>query len=981
MSLSLKKVTKIKTNLFILFFIITLTGIKILAASTGSITGKVIAKDLNTPLPGANVILKGTSLGAATDKDGNFIISNVPSGKYVVRVSYIGYESQSLSVEVKENEIIKLNFSLSPQSIEGEEVTVTAQAIGQMQAINKQLSDNKIINVVSAARIQELPDANAAESVGRLPGVSVLRNGGEGNKIVVRGLAPKYNQIKINGVAMSSTEPGNRSSDLSMISSNMLEGIEVSKTVTPDMDANVIGGVVNFELKEARLSENGYGNYNFMMQGGYNNLPNAKNKFNNYKYLFGFENRYFDKKLGVFVQFNIERKNLTSNELGAEYDHLGNSTTDYITTALNLYDIPRDRRRYNGAIVFDYKYATGKLKFTNFLSSGNTQIQKRGESFKISDNQHFYTLTGSEKKLNVISNSLSWNQIFYGFNVDLSLSHSYSEAKIPNEWTATFVQTSAGLAEFNNKANINPVEIPKAATNDLSKTFLHNFVNSNSFGKERNYSASLDFKYELRLSTEVSMLLKWGADYTYRKKYYNYEQYDGQGLDLASASFVDNLIINHFGLPSTLSTSIPVTYFLDPDYDYGKFLGGEYALGAPLNFGMLSGLSGLLRNNTQNILDNGGAIAYGPNNFLSTTNDYSGNENQSAFYLMTTIDIGRTLTVIPGIRYQNLTTNYKGARGIESPLNYYSYNHYDTTVTQSHAYWLPGITIRYKPFSWFDVRFSYTNTLAYPDYNAIIPRIDVATKSIAWNNYELKPSRSTNLDVYFSFYNNTIGLLTVGGFLKRINDLIYPWSFYVSGADALEYFPPSLIGSTNPRGTYRVDTYINNSYEIKDWGFEVDWQTHFWYLPGLLSGLVFNINYTHIYSEAQYPITIAKSTGRVITYIDSSFTDKLLYQPDNIVNLSLGYDYKDFSIRLSMLYQAEIFTYPNFWPQLRSGTSPYTRWDLSFKQKLPWFGIQIYGDLNNINGVKDVSVIKKGGVPRSEQDYGMTADLGIRWNL
>ncbi len=968
-----------KHTIFILIFFISIGYL--FAADSGIITGKVIAGDIKTPLPGANIILKGTSLGAATDIYGAYKITNIPPGKYVLHVSYIGYESQSVNVELNENTHLQLNFQLKPQSIEGEEVTVTAQANGQMQAINKQLSEDKIVNVVSAARIQELPDANAAESVGRLPGVSVLRNGGEGDKIVVRGLAPKYNQIKISGIQMSSSDPNNRSTDLSMISSNMLDGIEVSKTVTPDMDANVIGGVVNFELKEAQLSKNGSGSFNFLAQGGYNNLPNAKNKYNNYKYLIGLANRFFDNRLGVFAQINVDRKNLSSNELGANYDHLGNSTTKYITTGLNLYDIPRDRQRYNGVVVLDYKLPEGKIKVTNFVSSGKTKIQKRGETFNITNNQHFYTFTGSESKLNIISNAFILKQRAYGIDVNLNLSHSYSETKNPNDWTANFVQTSAGLSQFNNKANLNPVDIPKAANNDFSKTFIHNFINSNSFSRERILSGALDLSFDLNLSNSITTKFKIGGSYSYKTKSFNFDQFDGQGLDLASANYVDNLIISHFNFPSTLGTSIPITYFHDPDYDYGEFLGGNYTMVEPLSFGMLSDLSSLLRKNAKNIVNNGGAVAYGPNNFLSTTHNYNGNEKQSAFYLMATLNIGPDITVIPGVRYQNLQTTYTGARGIESPLNYYQYNHYDTTVTQNHGYWLPDISLRYKPVSWFDIRFSYTNTLAYPDYNAIIPRIDVATSSIAWNNFELSPSRATNYDAYISFYSNYIGLFTVGGFLKEIKDLIYPWTFYVSGSDALKYFPPSLIGSTSPRGTYRVNTYVNDSFLIKNWGIELDWQTHFWYLPGILSGLVLNVNFTHIFSKAEYPFTIVKSTGRVINYIDTSFTDRLLFQPNNIVNLSIGYDYKDFSIRVSMLYQADIFTGPNFWPQLRSSTASYTRWDLSVKQKLPWFGLQVFGDLNNINGANDISVIQQAGVPRSQQNYGMTADLGVKWGF
>ena len=121
-------------------------------------------------------------------------------------------------MNVGEGETLRQDFKLVAVSIQGETVVVTAQASGQNAAINQQLASNAITNVVSAARIQELPDANAAESVGRLPGVSVLRSGGEGTQIVISGLQPKYNNVTVDGVRMASSNPNDRGTDLSMIS-------------------------------------------------------------------------------------------------------------------------------------------------------------------------------------------------------------------------------------------------------------------------------------------------------------------------------------------------------------------------------------------------------------------------------------------------------------------------------------------------------------------------------------------------------------------------------------------------------------------------------------------------------------------------------------------------------------------------------------------------------------------------------------------
>ena len=952
----------------------------ILAANT-SIEGNVKDAKTGEPLFGANIILMGTSRGAASDIKGNYSILNVLPGSYTLRATYIGYTTQEIKITLKEGDILSQDFSLNPVGVESENVVVTAQASGQSQAINQQLATDRIINVVSAEKIRELPDANAAESVGRLPGISVLRNGGEGTEVVIRGLQPKYNQIMIDGIQMSSSNPDDRSTDLSIISSNMLEGIQVSKTVTADMDANVIGGTVNFELREASASETGIPKIGLHLQGGYNNLSNAYNKLNNYKYIASVENRYFDDRLGVFAQIDIERKNLTSNEMGATYTHAGNSTTQYYTTGLNLYNIPRDIRRNNGALVIDYKLPKGKIKISNFLSYGSSNNETRQESFSVQYNQHSYSLSSYEGNSTTVTNGIDLQQEIPVFQMRAKLSHSYSQSKTPTSWTIDFLQNSAGLAKFNNATDVNPLDIPPTANNDFSKTTLNTVYSNSSFSKERAINASLDLKTNINFSQQVSAEIKFGGMYKYQNKYYVYDQYDGGGFQYGGAGFANDLILSYFSLPQNLKYNIPIDAFADNNYDYGEFLNGDYKLQKPLSHKMLSEMVGLLKNNVQAILDNNGSSAFSHDNFLSTTSNFSGKENQSAFYLMSVINIGPDITITPGIRYQNLVTSYKGIRGVESRNAFLVYNHYDTTTTVSHGYWLPNLLIRYKPLSWLDVRLSYTNTLAYPDYNSIIPRIDVGNGSISWNNHKLSPSRSRNYDARVSFYDNTIGLFTAGGFLKQIYDLIYPWSFYVSGSKILDYYPTGLLTGTPPTGTYNVSTYVNDPYRIDNYGLELEWQTHFWYLPGSLSGLVLSANYTHIFSKARYPYVNVVSTGRTVSYIDTSFTDRLLDQPNNIVNLSLGFDYDDFSIRVSMLYQADIFTGTNFWPQLRTNTSAYRRWDIAAKQKLPWLNIEIFGDLNNINSANDVSVIQGGGVPQSVQDYGMTADFGIRFKL
>ena len=158
--------------------------------------------------------------------------------------------------------------------------------------------------------------------------------------------------------------------------------------------------------------------------------------------------------------------------------------------------------------------------------------------------------------------------------------------------------------------------------------------------------------------------------------------------------------------------------------------------------------------------------------------------------------------------------------------------------------------------------------------------------------------------------------------------------------------------------------------------------THFWYLPKPFDGLVLNLNYTHIFSEAGYPRTIVNTSydedgNMQQTVVDTFYTARMLNQPNDIVNLAVGYDLGGFSLRLSMLYTDNIFQNPDFWLQHRTLSDKFVRWDLSVKQNLPWYGMQLFFDINNITGEDDVSINERNRFPANDQRYGMSGDLGI----
>ena len=134
-------------------------------AAAGIVTGRVYDVQSEEALPGATLRIEGTSIGAASDIEGNYRITGVPDGEQTLIASYIGYEEQRIPITVVAGQTLRQDIPLSFDVIEGEEIIVTAQLEGQARAINQQINSEQIVNVVSSDRIRELPDANAAESV------------------------------------------------------------------------------------------------------------------------------------------------------------------------------------------------------------------------------------------------------------------------------------------------------------------------------------------------------------------------------------------------------------------------------------------------------------------------------------------------------------------------------------------------------------------------------------------------------------------------------------------------------------------------------------------------------------------------------------------------------------------------------------------------------------------------------------------------
>ena len=996
-----------KISTFFLVILVAILASPLSWCASGRIEGKVTDATTGETLFGANIVLEGTSIGAATDINGNYLIPNVPVGSYNLKASYIGYKSVTVKVQVREGQSLVENIKMEAVSVTAKEVVVTAQASGQNAAINQQLSSQNIVNVVSSARIQKLPDANAAESIGRLPGISLLRSGGEATQVVIRGLDPQFSTITIDGVPIPANESapssnpgegGGRGTDIRMVSSSMLNDIEVYKTNTPDMDAADIGGTVNLGIRKAQNLTTGIiSNSAFvpgitlLAQGGYKDILNS---YNPYKFDLTLEKRFFNNKFGVLIQGIAQQQNLTSNALNANYGIIDASSdpNKLRLNSLDLYFYPRIEKRYNGTVTFDYNLPNGNLALLNIFSKGetNTQSFQQHYGLKNGGNEIDYYGNNSPTNINLITNILSYNQTLHSFNVNLRLSHSYSENLQPDSYSIDFQQLSAGTGNVSDI--LPPVQIAEQAFQHVNPdTLLLSTVNTTySLTRQRDLRGALDISRDFNIADFLSLNLKGGGMYSSTYRSYNYD--NGSGY-VWFGTIVQNIInrfpwlVSQYGMPASGGESVRpwIVPFWDPNYNIGNYLKGNYSFNNKLNMDYMSTIKDIVVNYGKSLTaaPTGGAGAWVPSIINSEANDYSGYEYRSAGYLMGTFNFGGLVTLIAGTRYQNLTTSYQANRFYNAgATNPYPRDlpHIDTTVVKTHGYWLPDVLLKINPLSWLSIRTAYTNTIAYPNYYSIVPIIDVYSGSVTWNNTDLKPMRSENYDAQLSVYQNYVGLFTFGGFLKHISDFVFYNSGYINNpAD----YPGLQYKNLNTKG-FSINTYYNNPNRVDLYGVEADWQTHFWYLPEPLNGLVLNVNFTHILSKAKYPFTVVGNSGYPYykpIYIDSTYQDRLIDQPDDIVNLSLGFDYKDFSILASMIYQSNIFNGTNFYNSLRTDKATYVRWDLVANQTLPWYNIQVYLNLNNLNGEPDTYTIRGNGYPQSESSYGLTADFGIRIKL
>ena len=955
------KVHLIKYYIPILVFLSNhgFTATNIAGTITDTKTGNILA--------GADVfLLENTAIGDASDLDGNFLITNVPTGEYTLKVMFLGYKSNSIKIKVEADKHLEFKISLDQEILEGESVTITAQALGQASAINQQLSSNTIKSIVSRERIMELPDANAAESVGRLPGISVKRSGGEGSQVVIRGLAPTYNSVTISGQKIPATDLDDRSVDLSMIAPEILAGIEVSKALTPDQDADAFGGSVNFKLADA---PEGGPRSNFRFQSGYNDL---RNQGGLYKGSMTITNRVFGNKLGYMLTSSIEKAQRGSDIYGADYYLVREAREDeefapISIKTLNLKFVEEIRKRYSIGLINDYRLSNGKIVLNNFISSLQRYEDIYTNKYDNWSNWHERTLLDRDINIKIVTNSLSGEHIFNFGIIDWSVANSNATNEHPSTNEFRTQEQSAFNQSLLPPEIVQASDLILAANNRIDETFLYQGEVYQEESKEKDFSAQLNYKKSLILTDKIAGNIKIGTKYISKykdresegfkarldKSYSEFEEYHTQYGD-------ENFTFQWFN-------SQPSIYnYMDSDFNATNFLNGNYEFGPRLN-----------KNELNHVLNNYLLDSLYLRSVFAKLNDFNVHEEVTSIYFMTEINYGKTLMFLPGFRYEQTKADLTGRRGSDNASGDISASVVDTIAAAEYENLFPMFHIKFKPLKWFDIRFAYTQSISRPQLKFMVPKYQVSASqnTISLGRPDLKPQISTNYDIFLSFYGNKLGLFTLGVFKKDIDDLIFEREGHKILDAENEGYPLDWQGSA-------LDQPENSPFLTDVKGYEIEWQTRSWWLPKPFDGFIINVNYSKIFSETTFPRSFVVNEQiptfpfLLTSVIDTFRIGPMPFQADDIANFSLGYEKGSFSTRVSVLFQGKTLSNVGVRKEIDGFTDDITRVDFSFNYKLN-AKISLFINFNNISNEPDKSYRYQSAFPTDIEYYGWTANTGF----
>jgi len=860
-------------KLLLLLAVLVLT-LSAYAQRTGVISGKITDPDGNFSLPGATVKLSEGNRYAISNQTGDYEFLNIPAGTYKVEVTYIGYQPVSLDAVVEEGKNTVLNFSLASGSLNLNEVVLVGDALkGQARAINQQKNNNNITNVISSDQVGRFPDANIGDALKRVPGITMQNDQGEARNIIIRGLAPTLNSVTLNGDRIPSAEGDNRNVQMDLIPSDMIATIEVNKTLTPDMDADAIGGSVNLITRATPNGER----ISATLAGGYG--PIREKAIYTAGLVYG--NRYLNNKLGVVVSGSYNNNDYGSDNIEATWvqDDFGNTYVEQ--QAVRYYNVQRIRRSV--AVATDYKFNDNNTIYVNAIYNWRDDRENRFaltyddmEPVYGADEQTITGFTGNVKRENKggqgtdrsknrrleeqkVQNYAIRGEHLLSPTLDLDWSANYATASEykPNERYIEFEQEELDMVQDIS----NPRKpLVTAAGQDLNEFGLSELTQSTDDTKESEFGAKVNIRFPLSVIEGQKGRLRTGLRLRIKDKDRN------------------NTFYSYSPANDVTLADVPTTYFGGDGFNPGsKYVAGAFASAAYL---------GGLNLNDASLYE----AELDPSEFLAV--NYTAKENIYAGYVRWDQDFSSKLSMILGARVESTHIDYTGNRVLdEEELEGKIEN------TNSYTNVLPSVSFKYKATDDFILRTAFTTALARPDYYALAPYINnVASDSeIFAGNPNLDATYSYNFDFMAENYFKSVGLVSGGFFYKNLKDFIYTYSNNQYSADD---FAADFPGQSNPVPAGEEWTLVQsrNGDNVDVYGFEVAFQRQLDFLPGFFKNFGVYVNYTYTDSKAK---GIADEDGNERSDV------KLPGTAPHMFNGSLSWENSRFSARTSLNFTSD----------------------------------------------------------------------------
>ncbi|MEZ5346228.1 MAG: TonB-dependent receptor [Pyrinomonadaceae bacterium] len=816
--------------------LLSVLSVGALAQESGGLTGRVIDDVTGNPLQGASVSIEGSALNTQTDRNGTFRLLKIPAGSQTLVVSYLGYETNSTSVNIESGNISSIDTNLKTSI--SVSVDVSAPILeGQARALNQQKEADNIMNIVSADQIGRFPDPNAAEATQRIPGITIERDQGEGRYVQVRGTEARLNSMMLDGERIPSPEGDVRAVALDVIPADLLEAIEVSKAPTADMDADSIGGSVNLVSKGApsktRLS---------LTAGlGYNRIAND--------YLQTFNGtlgtRFFGDKLGVLFAGSYLNSDRGSEGFEVAYD-------DGDLDELELRDYTVNRKRWGLNPTIDYRFSeNSKIFFKGIYNQFDDQEYRRRTRYRIGDDRIERELKDRFEGQTITQASFGGEHLLPNFmQIDYKVSYAFADEAEPNRLDTTFRQRNV---DFNPNVTPNSIDPDNIQANPLNENIsaytFDESVRESNLTNERNFNMHFNASMPLPTSSGFAGILKFGVKNKFKKKYRDNNATIFGYDDDDDAPVFDQVLDNNFVL--------------------GTFLDGLYSQGSQFVSPSIA----------RQILSN--PLAESEIDHEGDSADYRARENVFAAYVQTNLNFSDRFQLVPGVRYERTDVKYTGTEILfDEDGDFFARRDIPGENTFNNI--MGSIHAKYRMTDKSNLRVSFTQTLARPNFRDLTPFQLILEEDLELErgNPLLVPTTSNNFDVLAEHYFSSVGVVSGGFFYKRLKNYIFPFTF--------EEDRP-IGGPNGPIETFDIIQPLNGE-SASLYGLELVFQNRFTFLPGPLNGLGVYANYTFVTSNAILPNEDFGSPGR---------ESILPGQAKNVANFAFSYEKYGFSGRAS----------------------------------------------------------------------------------